>query len=180
VKITVTVDPEGFECLDLESRNYIADVDSAIHEASHLCCALARGVPASAALTNGGGHVRVDTTLHSLNDCLTIASAALVVTAKYSLKPTGTSADLDDIRRLTADLPEQQAAAAKFKALKEAETFLNGHEPELFRLAQALLDLRALPESVAWPIYIGTSPVALSADFLEAVRRLPRCSWVPD
>jgi hypothetical protein len=168
------------DTLTKKQREYLQDVNSALHEAGHLAAAISRGIPAIARIGYDGfssARMNYDPIGVSLEDEVFLTFAGIAVVEKFHLRKLGLALDLEDIEKAVARLPVEEAEHLKAQARRDAEQFvanplaLGG----ILRLAIVLIERRSLDEEAAKKVFAGE--VEASDEFCEAIRLLPRAIW---
>jgi hypothetical protein len=160
---------------------YLADVNTALHEAGHLAGALFCGVPAEARIGFDGtssGRTNLDLRGASLEANLFITYAGIVVVEKFHLRRAGLVFDLADIDKALLTLPAAEAVILRDKVRHDVETFVQDHELWIFKLAVALIERRYLDEETAKKVFAGQMFVAVLEGFRDALAFMPRAVWL--
>lgn len=157
------------ETISISEWKYLQEVNSAIHEAAHLCAYLSMGIPATASIEFDGesGGRTIPLRHLSLAGELLVGYAAIAAAEYFQLKPRRTRFDLDQIETFVAGRAD--ADALKTNARDDAESFVTDHKNTILKLAQFLLTNRVIDESTAKKIFNGDIAILVSAKFREAL-----------
>src|SRR6202521_1573693 len=165
----------------MTEKEHLMRANFATHEAGHICAACSRNIPVEAEIREaveqiGSTGARTWHYGGTNEDDLFIIYAGVATTKHFKLHGVnddtdnpGTLKDVRDIEEIAADLFDPESA--KQHARNEAETFVNGNQDIILKMAYALFSSAngELDEETTRKIYDGTISVPLPQDFLDAL-----------
>jgi hypothetical protein len=163
-----------------DEKEFLRNVNYAVHESGHICAAASRNLPVSAEIG-----VSIPTELGRLGaitwhvggtseDDLFILACGIATSRRFGLGEAGLLRDVRDIDSIAADLPDPESA--KNRAGHEAELFIKDNAT-IIKMAYALFQTGRLDEDSIWQIYLGTTNIIVQPEFVATLDKVSKWIW---